>query len=82
MFVSTAGRYRRANQLSCLAHDGQILTRGDDEDTRRRGWHGDVSVRLASFVSGAVELQTQVVELFANPLADFRRMLAYTRSEH
>jgi hypothetical protein len=82
MFVSMGLAYRRAHHLSCLAHDGQILARGDDEDARRRSRHGNISVRLASFVSGSVELQTQVVELLANPLADFRRMLAYTRGEH
>jgi hypothetical protein len=57
MFASKRLAYRRSSQLSCLAHDGQIFTGGDDEDTRCRGWHGDVSIRLASFVSGSVELQ-------------------------
>ena len=57
MFVSTGLAYRRTNQLSRLAHDGQIFTRGDDEDTRRRGWHGNISVRLATFVTGSVEIQ-------------------------
>jgi hypothetical protein len=49
MFVSWWLAYRRTNQLPRLAHDGQILTRGDDEDTYRRGWLGNISVRLASF---------------------------------
>src|SRR5262245_17207403 len=82
IFASQRLAYRRANQLSCLAHDGQILARGDDEDTRLRSRHGDIVVRLTGFVSGTVELQTQVAEFLANQLADFRRMLAYTRSEH
>src|SRR5438552_4601865 len=41
MFASQLA-YRQANQLSCLAHDGQILARGDDEDTRRRSRHGNI----------------------------------------
>src|SRR5262245_1702256 len=57
MIASQRLAYRRAKQPSCLAHDGQIFTGGDDEDTRRRGWQGDVSVRPASFVGGSVELQ-------------------------
>ncbi len=82
MFVSTGLAYRRTNQLPRLAHDSQILTRGDDEDTHRRGRHGNISVRLASFVSGLVEFQPQVVQVLADPLADLRRMLAHTRSEY
>src|SRR5262245_23213935 len=82
MFASKRLADQRANQLSGLAHDGHILARGDDEDTRRRSWHGDISVRLARFVSGAIELQPQVVERLANPLADVRRMLTDPRSEH
>src|SRR5262245_59936230 len=82
MIASKRLAYRGANQLSCLAHNGQILARGDDEDSAGRRRHGDISVRRARFVSSVVELQTQVVELLANPLADFRRMLTYSSGKH
>src|SRR4026208_2373728 len=61
----------RSDQPPRLAHDRQILARRDYENTRSRAWRGDVTVWLASFVSGSVELQTQVVEVFADPLANF-----------
>jgi hypothetical protein len=48
----------RTDQPPRLAHDHQILTRRDYENTRLRAWRGDVTVWPASFVSGSVELQT------------------------
>src|SRR3954454_5750065 len=69
------------NQSSYFAGDREIFAGGDDEDAGGGPAGGDVGVRPAFHVRVSVELEPEVAEVFADPVADDGRVLAHARGE-
>src|SRR5664280_3034601 len=76
---------RRAQDMTNLMSDLEILASLDDERSDWRGVGGYVAVRLAhvgrSLVGSAVDVYSQVAQTFTRPSSDGRRVLAHTARE-